>query len=181
VKAKDINKLQEIAKKGDLEAEKELFAVLNDIFLIFVQHRLWNKVDSEDIVQDALTAISLKHKEIEFESSFSAWAYKVLKNTLLKYYRTKNLREKKYEELSRDDRRRYLNEFSQEINFKLKICLKKLNVFNRRYARILNLRYHGFTTDEICSKMKITINNVYSLLTRARSRLKLCLKTGDIE
>ncbi|MCP4703685.1 MAG: hypothetical protein GY865_03665, partial [candidate division Zixibacteria bacterium] len=51
---------------------------------------------------------------------------------------------------------------------------------NRRHARILNLHFLGYTTEEICSRLEITKTNMYSLLSRARSMLELCLNKGSL-
>ena len=60
-------------------------------------------------------------------------------------------------------------------------CLKKVNQTNTRHARILNLHYQGYTVTDICGKFKITRNNVYIILSRARLMLKVCLEKGDVE
>ncbi len=60
-------------------------------------------------------------------------------------------------------------------------CLKKLYAVNHRHARILNLHYLGFTVAEICQRLEVTRNNLYSLLFRARTKLADCLETGEVE
>jgi RNA polymerase sigma factor (sigma-70 family) len=181
VKTKDINRLQELARTGDVTAEKLLFKTLDDIFSLFVQQKVWDSSFAEEITQDALMVVSTKYKTIEFETSFTAWAYKVLQNSVLKYYRTKKIKERKFTEYSEKFKPSEATELSAEANLNLKKCLKKINQHNTRYARIINLRYQGFSTEEICQKMNLTRNNVYTILMRARSLLKQCLETGGIK
>jgi DNA-directed RNA polymerase specialized sigma24 family protein len=52
---------------------------------------------------------------------------------------------------------------------------------NKRYARILVLRYQGYSAEEICDEFKITSKNLYMILSRARVLLKRCIETGEID
>ena len=123
--------------------------------------------------------IAAKIDDTEFNVSFAAWAYKVLENKLLYYYRTKKSRSDRFAgEAEVDGVAAQLN---PSLKLKLLDCLRKIHAANRRHARILNLRYQGYDTEEICSKIGITRNNVYIILSRARSMLKQCLETEDTE
>jgi len=175
-----INDLHKSVQDGTDGAEKRLFTDLGESFRIFAQQRIWNKEDSEEIVQDALTAIAAKYKMIDFEVSFAAWAYKVLENKILHYYRTKKCRESRFIPTGDAPDRAGPQDSDPNLKRSLLDCLRKICNTNRRHARILNLRYQGFSTDEICGRLEVTRNNVYILLSRARSMLKLCLEKGDI-
>jgi RNA polymerase sigma factor (sigma-70 family) len=175
-----INDLYTEARGGGQVAVDNLFGALTESFRIFVQQRIWNPEDGREIVQDSLTAIAAKYKEIDFEISFAAWAYKVLENKILHYYRTKRCRESKFAQTDNEQDRAASPEFNPDLQRRLLGCLKKISAVNRRHARILNYCYQGFTTEEICERLEVTRNNVYILLSRARSMLKLCLEKGDI-
>jgi RNA polymerase sigma factor (sigma-70 family) len=175
-----INKLHDLAREGDHTAEGRLFNSLSESFRLFVQHRIWNKQDSEEIIQDALAAIAAKYRGIDFNISFAAWAYKVLENKILHYYRSKRCRESRFAQTEDGEDRAVSQAANPDLKRHLMECFKKIGQVNRRHARILNLRYQGFSTDEICERLGVTRNNVYILLSRARSLLKLCLEEGDI-
>ena len=175
-----INDLYANARNGDRGAVEKLFKGLSESFRIFVQQRIWNKQDSEEIVQDTLTAIAAKYEGIDFEISFAAWAYKVLENKILHYYRTKRCRDSKFAQTENGESLAVSHATNPDLKRSLLGCLKKISGVNRRHARILNLRYQGFSTEEICGKLEVSRNNVYILLSRARSMLKLCLEKGDI-
>lgn len=176
-----INELHKLAKDGDKEAENKLFKNLSDSFLIFAQHRLWDKADIEEIVQESLMTITAKYKEIEFDTSFSAWAYKVMENKLMSFYRNNRSREDKIQQLT--ERKKESSHWSPNPTLRLKLrdCLQAVSKYSTRYARIINLSYHGFETNEICDKLNIERNNVYNLLSRARRLLKNCLEKGVIK
>lgn len=175
----NINGLYNNARKGDRGAEERLFSKLYESFNLFVQQRIWNRQDCEEIVQDTLMAIKDKYGNMHFETSFAAWAYKVLENKILYFLRSKRYHENKY---LRDSDFKQPRQFYSDPTFKSRLldCLKKVSAKNMRQARILNMHYQGFSVDEICEKLRLTRNGMYIHLSRARSLLKLCLEKGDL-
>jgi RNA polymerase sigma factor (sigma-70 family) len=176
----NINQLYSEARGGDEGARKRLFRELSESFGLFVQHRIWDEEDSREVVQDALMTISDKYTEIEFETSFAAWAYRVLENKMLQYYRTKGIRAEKIARMPDNEVGFRSWNPDPELKRRLLDCLRKVSGVYIRHARILNLHYQGYTVTEICERLKLTRNNAYILLSRARAMLKLCLETGDI-
>lgn len=177
----NINSLHAAVLRGENCAEKKLFETLTDNFLMFVQHKIWNKQDAQEIVQDTVTTIASKYRGVEFEVSFAAWSYRILQNKILHYYRTK-----KYEA------ERFSPDFGQgntapgdsvdlELRMKLLDCLKEISALNLRHARILNLSYQGYGVAEICDRLSLTEGNCYKLLSRARTALRKCLRIGEVQ
>jgi len=177
-----INTLYNIASEGNHAGEEELFRALTARFRLFARQRIWDELDSEEIVQDALMTICKEYKTIDFTTSFSAWAYKVLDNRILGYIQTRKRRAGKITLVSEADDLPATENDNPKQDFKRNLirCMRKIAHTNLRYARILNLHYQGFGTDEICEKMKLTRNNLYSVLSRARSLLEYCLEEGDV-
>jgi len=175
-----INTLYSEFRDGNLKAEEKLFRDLSDRFGFFVQQRIWDEQDALDIVQESLVVIAGKFRDMEFETSFSAWAYRVLENKILEYYRKKHCHESKFAQMVEENPGAHQNAPDPTLQNRLLDCLKKINELNNRYARILNFQYQGYTTEETCKKLSVTRNNLYILLSRARSMLKLCLQRGDI-
>ena len=68
-----INKLHSQLCSGDNTAEERLFSTLSERFKLFARQRVRNEQDAEEIVQDALTTIARRYKEIDFQTSFAAW------------------------------------------------------------------------------------------------------------
>ncbi|MDH4034538.1 MAG: hypothetical protein OEV80_12145, partial [candidate division Zixibacteria bacterium] len=71
-------------------------------------------------------------------------------------------------------------DFDPALKRRLLDCLKKIRSTNLRYARILNLQYQGFDTEDVCRRLAVTRSNLYSLLSRARTVLELCLEEGGV-
>jgi len=178
----DLNALYKKAICGDKSAEEALFSALSERFEQFAYHRIWDKEDSKDVLQDTLLAIAREYRQIEFETSFSAWAYKVLDNRILAYIKRKQLRQGRTEAGadSRGSQNR-AEDVNPDLRLRLLDCLRKIGEVNRRHARILDLHYQGYTTEEICHRLKTTRNSIYIALHRARKMLETCLKTGDID
>ena len=66
------------------------------------------------------------------------------------------------------------------LKMKLVECFEKLCKVNARYASIISLHFEGFNADEISSKIDVTVNNLYVLMSRARTMLKNCLDKGEL-
>ena len=173
-----INELYGALKDGEQGAEHLLFKKLYEAFFYFAEQRINDRQDAEELVQEVLLVIANKYRDIEIVTSFSAWAYKILDNHLMHYIR------KKYSTRKAIDSLRQRSKDSEtpnpDLKMKLLDCLKKINRVNARYARILNLRYQGYTTEEIAHTLDTSSSNVLVILSRARSLLKACLKKGDI-
>jgi RNA polymerase sigma factor (sigma-70 family) len=178
-----IDSLYELARKGDTAAEKQLFEEMAARFRYFVHPRVRDNMDADEIVQEALATIGSEYKTIEIEASFAAWAYKVLENRLLGYIQSRRRLAHNIDRLKADmeSRKRSSPEFADELNLGLLDCLKKIAGANIRYARILNLSYQGYSSDEICGRLNLTTSNLYSILSRARSLMRRCLDSGDID
>lgn len=173
-----INELYKAIKTGDGTGERELFDLLAVRFRLFAARKVSNREDAEEIVQESLLVISREYKELEIRTSFSSWAYQVLVNRIKGYYRDKQ-RDSRVE--SRPEVESGSRQIDAELESQLSDCLRKLHKRNSRYARILNLKYQGFTVDEICRKLDMTPNNLYVTLMRARAMLRKCLDKGELD
>ncbi|MEW6051130.1 MAG: sigma-70 family RNA polymerase sigma factor [Candidatus Zixiibacteriota bacterium] len=173
----DINELYQQARSGDVRAREQLFLSLSERFRLLAHHRVWNRSDEEEVAQEALAAVASGFGDLDIRESFSAWAYKVFDNRLLAYVKrrksTRNRNEPLFEQIPAQDA-------NDDLRGRLLDCLRKLIVNNQRYVRILNLGYQGYAMVEICERMRITKNNAYVVLSRARSLLKHCLETGKV-
>lgn len=176
----NIDKLYLEARNGNKKAEEQLFEFLSARFRLFVQRKIWNQGDGEELIQEALMTIFDKYKDVEQIDNIAAWAHKVLNNKILNYFKTKALHEKKLGELEQKSIGNNPIVPDSTLELQLLDCLKKIGSINNRHARILNLHHHGYSVTEICEKLALTKSNLYSILSRARSMLELCLEKGDV-
>jgi RNA polymerase sigma-70 factor (ECF subfamily) len=179
----DINTLHKEAVSGEKNAESSLFELLTVRLRYLATLRLRSVEDAEEVVQEALMAISREYAEISIETSFAAWAHKVLINRILNHVKTKKLRDGRIEKKFNPENMPEggIHESNPDLKRRLLECLRKISDLNPRYARILNFQYQGYKTEEICRRISVNSNNLYVILSRARSLLQHCLKTGGIE
>jgi RNA polymerase sigma factor (sigma-70 family) len=179
--AKNLSALCKSAAQGDRQAEYELFACLDARFRMFVKRRLWAREDWEDVVQDALATVSLKYKEVEPVEKFTGWAYQVLKNKLMNYQQSKSRHDEIVVRMPQYAEPVALDDTEQAVKRQLLKCLKQIWQVNVRYARILNLHYQGYSTKEVCRRLQLRSEIYYSVLARARNKLRHCLEKGSLD
>lgn len=170
------------AKAGDQGAEAELFRTLSLRFTAIAKRRIREKEAAEDIAQDACTTILQKYKTETFTVSFAAWAFGVLWMKIGNHLQSSKAQQERLFFDPAPDRHATTRTDDTQIDLKrqLQDCLRKLARIKPRYVRALNLRYQGFTTEEICKRMKVTAGNLYWLLSKGRFLLKKCLETGKV-
>ncbi|MCP4684404.1 MAG: sigma-70 family RNA polymerase sigma factor [bacterium] len=178
-----INRLHRLSQDGGKESAEQLFQSLTARFRVFVRQRVWNEADADEIVQEALVTICREYRKTEFETSFAAWAYKVLDNRILAFVSKRKRRsEREVPAGEPSDIQATMTQVDRpQLKAKLLSCLRKVGRVNRRYVRVLNFCYQGYKTAEICRRMDVKPNTLYSLLSRARRMLETCLDKGDIK
>lgn len=174
----NIESLVESARAGDKEAESVLFANLRVRFSHFVRLRVRDNQDREEIIQDVLMQIFSKYRDVTFEVGFVPWAYKVLEHKIYDFLRSQKRKQKKYDNQDPEFQIANAPNPSSLIEQRLLTCIRSIGSVNKRYARILVLHYQGYSLKEICSKLKISIDNCYTILSRARKRLLECVENG---
>jgi RNA polymerase sigma factor (sigma-70 family) len=179
----DINYLYKSALEGDKEAENKLFNHLYARFNHFAGQQIWNREDAEEVVQEALMAIGGEYKTVAINRNFAAWAYRILDYRIMRYIEKRHRRNKITSQISERVMGLSAGTINPDPTLKPKLldCLRKISKLNIRYARVLNLYHQGYKTDEICNKLEITPTNLYTILSRGRSLLELCLETGRLE
>lgn len=175
----DIDEIYALARGGDPAAKERLYDRLLVSFRVVARHRMWGDEDADDVIQDALMAVVDKYDELTIESSFAAWAYKVLNNKIVDHYRVKKIRDGKVEQLAQRQAATMTRNPDPTLKLRIKSCFAKINRTHKQHARILSLHFRGFTTDEICLRLGITRNNCYVSLSRARTMLEKCLNQED--
>jgi RNA polymerase sigma-70 factor (ECF subfamily) len=176
-----IDELYTRAKAGDKAARDRLYERLLVSFRVIVRQRMWGDEDAEDVAQDALMAVIGQYDEIRIESSFAAWAYRVLSNKIVDHFKLKKIRAGKMEQLGQKRSQMPLREPDPLLKVRIKACFAKINELHRQHARILSLHFQGYATDEICLRLGITRTNCYVSLSRARAMLEKCLSQEEMD
>jgi len=170
------------AKNGDKSAEDEIFQFLLVRFSLFAAQKIRDKQTAQDIAQEACIAVLEKYKSETFTHSFEVWAWGVLHTMIKNHFFRRSNEQKLISKRSTNDESGRFTAASPDpdLERQLNNCLKKILSINQRYARVLNLVYQGYNTEEICQRLKIDRNNLYVTLYRARLMLKNCLEKGEL-
>jgi RNA polymerase sigma factor (sigma-70 family) len=181
VAGSQLNDLYGRARSGDSSAERELLDRLTARFRYFARQRIWNQADADELVQEALLVVCREYKDLTVTESFAAWACKVLDNRILTYIRRRIAHSRRIDPQGPETDAISAGEIDPDVRRHLLDCLARIGKVNQRYARVLNLHTQGYDTEEICSRMDVKPNTLYSLLHRGRSMLMKCLDTGKVD
>ncbi|UCC44622.1 MAG: sigma-70 family RNA polymerase sigma factor [Candidatus Zixiibacteriota bacterium] len=176
----DLKSLWRAVCKGDHAAEEQLFQLLSARLRIIAQLKLGDSCEAEDVVQNAVLTILQKRDELDGEADFAAWAHRIIEYKILDCYKARQRRVARTEPLTEKTNPSGATLPDPTLEHRLLDCLSRLDSHNGRHARILNLHYQGYTTDEICDRLRLTRSNFYSILCRARSMLQHCLEEGGV-
>ncbi|MDH3892307.1 MAG: sigma-70 family RNA polymerase sigma factor [candidate division Zixibacteria bacterium] len=170
------------ALSGDRKAEEQLFRILRARFLTVAKRRVREPDETEDVVQRACATVLEKYKSAEFHQGFEAWVYTVLRMKIGNYLQSKKTRAERQVDDPNNERMATKASVQPDWNLESALveCLKKMVMIRRQYARALSLTYQGYGAGEICSRLKVSRNNMYSILNRGRSMLSECLETGKV-
>lgn len=170
------------ARAGNREAENHLLRILRARFLSIAKRKVIGREEAEDVVQQACMTVLQKYKTEEFRGGFEAWAYTILRMKIGNYIQARKSKQKETLDISDTDRPTPSAVAEPDWNLErtLVACLRKIVKAYPQYARALNFSYQGYKTEEICSRMRITRSNLYSMLSRSRSMLRKCLESGKL-
>lgn len=166
------------ARQGDPTAEKEMYQYLFVRFARIAKRTVGSDQEAEDIAQAACLTVLDKYKTCNFEKGMAAWAYGVLKMKIGNYLQSARVKLEVTAEGLHDGSSvlAAVAPDNPHLRASLLECLKLLIKENQRYARVLNLRYHGYETEEICRRLEITRSNLYTITSRSRDALRECLE-----
>jgi DNA-directed RNA polymerase specialized sigma24 family protein len=116
-----------------------------------------------------------KYKTEEFTVNFTAWAYGVLKMKIGNWFQARQRLSGKKVSFDEAYNAPDISKIGSDLKRHLIDCIRQLARSYNRYARLINLNYQGYGTDEICKRVDISANNYYVILNRGRSLLKECL------
>ncbi len=160
--------------QGEKENLSQLVKMYSDGLVRFCYCFVHDSAVSEDIMEETFAAIIVSRRHFVPKATFKAYLYKIARNKCIDYLRFN----KKFVPLS--DMENVLsfddvdNCVSQrETNRALYRCLQQLP---KQYRDVLQLSYlEGFGVAEICQILRKNVKQVYNLLSRAKSALKILL------
>lgn len=134
---------------------------------------------AEELMEDALTDVLIRDRNFNDEAHFKAYLYKAVRHRCLNYLRFHRKLvplEDVEAVLSAGDLES--DAIKKERDRAVFTCVQELPL---QYRQVLTLCYiDGFSVDEICTIMSRSKKQVYNLLSRAKTSLKLLLEKVGI-
>lgn len=137
----------------------------------YINSKVKNKCDTEDILQDIFIKIYKNIDKIYEQSKLKSWIYKITKNTIIDYYR-----KKKDVAVDIKDLEKSLEEDNNldNMNEEISKCLEKM-IFElpKKYQEVIELYdVKGMKHKEISEKLHVTISGSKMRAQRAKAKLK---------
>ncbi|MEI7451605.1 MAG: sigma-70 family RNA polymerase sigma factor [Candidatus Falkowbacteria bacterium] len=156
--------------------DKEAFSVLYDFYIAkiynFVFYKVFSKTEAEDLVSQVfLKALKNINKFTTKEGNFSAWLYRIARNTVIDYYRSNhdNYDIEDFWDLPADDN--MFNELNVKLEFgRVKDLLQKFKPVQREI--IIMRLWDELSYAEIAKVLNLSETNCRMIFSRAISDLR---------
>ena len=165
--------------RGEIRTLEELIRTYSDPLVRFAYSYVKNSAVAEDIAGDAFAVLFLKSRKIADDAHLRSYLYKTTRNKCMDYLRRhrENIPLCDVENvLSSGDVER--DTLLRERDRKVYVCMQDLPDL---YREVLQLAYFdGFSPSEISKIMAKSAKQVYNLLARAKTTLKVLLEKEGV-
>jgi RNA polymerase sigma-70 factor (ECF subfamily) len=157
------------AEAGSADCYEEIVRRYSEPLTAFVNKRVRNRQDAEDLVQDTFIRAHDRLHQFNDQYSFKTWLFTIAARLSYSYYRKKiDLPIEEIEIVDKVDPATVMSQREDQDN----LWQKTRRILPENQATALWLRYgEGLTVKEIAKKMKKTQVHAKVLLHRGRSRL----------
>jgi len=140
----------------------------HDQLLNFINKRIKDKDESEDILQDVFVKVLSKIDTLKDSSKLQAWVYQMTRNAIADYFRKKNKQNgaNSYTEESEENEANAMNEAAGWIGY----YVDEMPEIYRESLVMYEMK--GFSQKEIAEKLGLSYVNVRSRIQRGRQLLK---------
>ncbi len=155
--------------------------------------RVNNGEVAQDLVQETFLAALKSSENFKGEASERTWLISILKRKIIDYYRKINSKKGKaevrmnfYQDGEREGdwiEERVPQEWnggadaemeSEELGDTLQKCIEKLP---EKYRMVFEMKtIQGIETEDICNELDITSSNLWVIIHRARTQLRMCME-----
>lgn len=170
-------KLQILIQKcveNDRNGQRELYTLLSPVLYGICLKYMRNKTEADDVFQDAFIILFQKINQYKFEGSFEGWAKRIFVNEALEVLRIKQRR--LHVEIENSNLNNSIEDETNEpcIMVSHDKLLKHIQQLPDNYRMIFNLYvFEGYSHKAIADKLKMAAGTSKSLLSRAKSMLRI--------
>ncbi len=135
----------------------------------------WNEAD--DLAQNTTIVLWSKFDDFEIETNFVAWALKIARFEVKRYYKKRQKEKNRYSEITIDaiaDKIIQTNIETSKRHEALHGCIDKLKEKERK---LVNLRYEvDATTATVAKRLSRSVDTVYKALNIIHAKLLICIR-----
>ncbi|SPP66315.1 sigma-70 family RNA polymerase sigma factor [Nitrospira lenta] len=149
-------------------------------FRVFLHRRVGDEAVAEDLLQQSMIRAVQRHHSVRNDDSVVAWFYKIIRHTLIDYYRSKSAEARRNEAflqeltLSGDDKEPPIDEMKTTVCTCLHRLLPKLR---SNYAELIRrIDLEDESPKRVAEELKISQSNLTVRLHRARQALRASLE-----
>ena len=149
-------------------------------FRVFLRRRVSDEAVAEDLLQQSMIRAVQSHHSVRNDDSVVAWFYRIIRHTLIDYYRSKDAEARRNEAflqeitISGDDKQPPIDEMKATVC----TCLHHLlPALHSNYAELIQrIDLDGESPKRVAEELKISQNNLTVRLHRARQALRASLE-----
>jgi RNA polymerase sigma factor (sigma-70 family) len=149
-------------------------------FRVFLRRRVGDEAVAEDLLQQSMIRAVQSHHSVRNDDSVVAWFYKIIRHTLIDYYRSKNAESRRNEaflqelKISGGDKEPPTDEMKATVC----TCLHRLlPALGSNYAELIRrIDLEDESPKHVAEELKISQNNLTVRLHRARQALRASLE-----
>ncbi|MBX7149558.1 sigma-70 family RNA polymerase sigma factor [bacterium] len=147
-------------------------------FLSFLSDRVGGVPIAEDLLQQSFKKMVDSPPDIREESNLIRWFYRVINNTLIDYYRAQGAEKRGLTNFKNELKGNTAKEEDSHLEEEVCACFVDLLATLRpEYAHLIRQAdLSGRSVSELAQELKITENNLYVKLHRARQALRMSLE-----
>lgn len=160
----------------------------------YTKARVSNPADVEEIISDTFLAALKAKDNFKNKCTERTWLTSILKHKIIDYYRSKSSNKGKIHHytISHDEHQEQyyydaaftFSEASTLADMNLEnlesVLHNSLNIIPQSQSTVARMRiYEDLSTDEICDRLKISKNNAWVLMSRARKSIATHLNKYD--
>lgn len=163
---------------GNKKSQKKLYHIYHDKMFPICFRYIKNRVETEDIVQEAFIKLFKNLSTFKFEGSFDGWVRKIFVNTALEYLRD---RKEPYGVISNIENYLSYNHSNALDNLFEKDIINISLKLDKGYCTVFNLyAVKGYSHKEIAQHLGITESTSKSQLSRAKAKLRTMLQESQM-
>lgn len=149
----------------------DLYTRFNEKMIVYLTGFTGNRDLSEDIVQDSWVKVMNKLDTYREIGSVEGWIRKIMKNTLIDYFRNNKESDQKLPDIPVE----YEYDFDDNIFEVIKDAINQLSDQNKKVFMLISM--DEYSHREVSEYLGISIGTSKSNYHKARKKLQQCLKS----